>query len=90
MRRGNFKEKNKMKQLSEKRTEEGVKVLLQTLTRNLHDTSTLLDEFEATHNEYERDQSREYDALVAGHFALKDAIDEINNKLNKGKNEKRD
>ncbi len=72
-----------MKQLSEKRTEEGVKVLLQTLTRNWYDTGILLDEFEATHNEYERDQSREYDALVAGHFALKDAIDEINNRLNK-------
>ncbi len=58
-------------------------MLLQTLTRNLHDTGILLDEFETTHNDYECDQSRDYDALVAGHFALKEAIDKINNRLNK-------
>lgn len=58
-------------------------MLLQTFTRNLRDTATLLDEYEATHTEYERDQSREYDALVAGHFALMEAIEEINNRLNK-------
>ncbi len=72
-----------MKQHSEKRTEAGVKMLLQTLTRNWYDTGILLDEFEATHNDYECDQSRDYDALVAGHFALKEAIDKINNRLNK-------
>ena len=72
-----------MKQHSEKRTEEGVRILLQTLTRNWHDTGIVLDEFEATHNEWECDQSKQYAALVAGHFALKAAIDKINNQLNK-------
>lgn len=72
-----------MKQYSEKRTEEGVKILLQTLTRNWYDTGIVLDEFEATHNEWECDQSKQYAALVAGHFALKAAIDKINNQLNK-------
>lgn len=72
-----------MKKLIEKRTADGVKMLLETLTRNWYDTAALLDEFEATHTEYERDQSRQYDALVAGHYALKDAIDKINNRLNK-------
>ena len=43
----------------------------------------VLDEFEATHNDWECDQSKQYAALVAGHFALKEAIDEINNRLNK-------
>lgn len=62
-------------------TETAVKLLLQTLTRNLADTGAVLDEFEATHNELECDQSKQYNALVAGHFALNDAIEKINNLL---------
>ncbi len=72
-----------MKQFSEKRTEVAVKLLIETLTQNLNDTGIVLDEFEATHNDWECDQSKQYAALVAGHFALKEAIDEINNRLNK-------
>ncbi len=72
-----------MKQHSEKRTEVAVKLLIETLTQNLNDTGTILDDFEATHNDWECDQSKQYAALVAGHFALKEAIDEINNRLNK-------
>lgn len=76
----NFK---KMKQHSEKRTEVGVKLLIETLTQNFNDTGIILDEFEATHNDWECDQSKQYAALVAGHFALKDALEKINNQLNK-------
>lgn len=72
-----------MKQHSEKRTEIAVKLLIETLTQNLNDTGIILSEFEATHNDWECDQSKQYAALVAGHFALKEAIDEINNRLNK-------
>lgn len=72
-----------MKQLSEKRTEVAVKLLIETLTQNLNDTGIILSEFEATHNDWECDQSKRYAALVAGHFALKETIDEINNRLNK-------
>ncbi len=73
-----------MKQHSEKRTEVAVKLLIgDSLTQNLNDTGTILDDFEATHNDWECDQSKQYAALVAGHFALKEAIDEINNRLNK-------
>ncbi len=72
-----------MKQHSEKRTEAAVKLLIQTLTRNFYDTGIVLDEFEATHNDWECDQSKQYAALVAGHFALKDALEKINNRLNK-------
>lgn len=72
-----------MKQHSEKRTEVAVKLLIETLTQNLNDAGVVLDEFEATHNDWECDQSKQYSALVAGHFALKEAIDEINNRLNK-------
>lgn len=72
-----------MKEHTEKRASEGLRLLLQTLTRNFHDTGILLDEFEETHDEIERDRSRLYSALVEGHFALKDALEKINNQLNK-------
>lgn len=73
-----------MKQQSEKRTEVAVRLLIETLTQNLNDTETVLDEFEATHNDWECSQSKEYAALVAGHFALKAAIERINNQLKRG------
>lgn len=72
-----------MKQQSEKRTEVAVRLLVETLTQNLNDTGIVLDEFEATHNDWECAQSKQYCALVAGHFTLKKAIDKINNRLNK-------
>lgn len=72
-----------MRQESERRTEQAVTLLLQTLARNLEDTGRILDEFEATHDEYESGQCKHYTALVAGHFALREAIDKINNQLNK-------
>lgn len=72
-----------MKQHSEKRTEVAVKLLIETLTHNLNDTRIVLDEFEATHNDWECDQSKQYAALVAGHFALKEALETINKQLNK-------
>ncbi len=46
-------------------------------------TPGFFDEFEATHNDLECDRSKQYAALVAGHFALKAAIDKINHQLNK-------
>lgn len=70
------------KRHSEKRAEAAVVMLLKTLEQNVADTGTILDEFEATHTDYECDQSKAYDALVAGHFALKEAIERINNRLN--------
>lgn len=71
------------KQHSEKRTEETVRLLLKIMERNVIDTDVILAEFEATHTEHECDQSKIYDALVAGHQALKGAIEDINNRLNK-------
>ncbi len=72
-----------MKQHSEKRTEVAVKLLIESLTQNFNDTGIILDEFEASHDDWECDQSKQYAALVAGHFALKDALEKINNRLNK-------
>ena len=72
-----------MKQHSEKRTEVAVKLLIETLTQNLNGTGIILSEFEATHNDWECDQSKQYAALVAGHLALKEALETINNRLNK-------
>jgi len=71
-----------MKQQSERRTEQAVTLLLQTLTHNFNDTGIILDEFEATHNDAELCCSKTYNALVAGHFAMEDAIDKINHQLN--------
>jgi len=72
-----------MKQQSERMADNAIRVLLQTLNRNVCDTGTVLDIYEETHDDYELTYSRQYQALVAGHFALKDAIDKINNQLNK-------
>ena len=72
-----------MKQHSEKRTEVAVKLLIESLTQNFNDAGIILDEFEASHDDWECDQSKQYAALVAGHFALKDALEKINNRLNK-------
>lgn len=72
-----------MKQQSEKRTEQAVKMLIQALTRYFDDTRRVLDEFEESHNDWECEQSKQYAALVAGHFALEATIDKINNQLNK-------
>ena len=72
-----------IKQNSEHKTVTAVKILLKTLEQNVTDTGLILDEFEATHDDYECDQSKMYDALVTGHELLKEAIDEINNRLNK-------
>jgi hypothetical protein len=72
-----------MKQHSEQRTERAVGLLLQTLEQNVADTGTILDEFEVTHDDYELCHSKQYGALNAGYFAMKDAIDKINNQLNK-------
>ncbi len=56
---------------------------MQTLEQNVADTGTILDEFEVTHDDYELCHSKQYGALNAGYFAMKDAIDKINNQLNK-------
>ena len=72
-----------MKKYSEKRIETTVDLMLKTLIKNFNDTGVILDEFESVHNEFECDHSKQYAALVAGHFALKEAIDKINHQLNK-------
>lgn len=72
-----------MKQQSEQRTDRAIKLLLQTLKQHLADTGIILGEYEATHNDYELCYSKQYNAINAGHFALKDAIDKINDQLNK-------
>lgn len=72
-----------MKQRAERIAENAVKALLQALRQQVEDTATVLDQYEATHSEYEADQSVQYGALVEGHFAIKEAIDKINNQLNK-------
>lgn len=75
-----------MKQQSERRTEQAVTLLLQTLTHNINDTGIILDEFEANHDDAELCYPKSYNAIVAGHFAMKEAIEKINSQLNKNDN----
>ena len=77
-----------MKQQSERRTEQAVTLLLQTLTHNINDTGIILDEFEANHDDAELCYSKSYNAIVAGHFAMKEAIEKINSQLNKNDNKR--
>lgn len=72
-----------MKEKSEERTEAAVKLLLETLERNSADVGLVLDEYESTHDDAECERSRQYQALVAGQSALREAIDKINYQLNK-------
>ncbi len=72
-----------MKQHSEQKTEQAVCLLLQTIERNLQDIGTILNEYEATHDDSECGQSRQYAALTAGQFALEEAKYKINYQLNK-------
>lgn len=72
-----------MKQATDSRVIEALKQLITTLQRNFEDTGTVLSDFENSHDESECDKSRHYAALVAGHFALKSTIEEINKILNK-------
>lgn len=72
-----------MKQKSERKTESAVKLLLETLERNVSDTGIVLSEYETTHDDQELCSSRHYNALLAGHQALQEGIDRINNQLNK-------
>lgn len=81
--RGLRKDMEEMKEHSERRTERAVRLLLEALTRNWYDTGIILDEYEASHDDRECGRSRQYAALVAGHFALKEAMDKINDELNK-------
>lgn len=72
-----------MKQRSGKKVEEAARMLLQTLSRNHEDVGIILDEFEGTHDDYEKCQSRDYQALGAGHYALQQGIERMNRILNK-------
>lgn len=72
-----------MKAYAEHIVENSIKELLQTLQRNVTDTGAALDMYEMTQDDYESDQSKQYSALVAGHFALQEAIEKINHQLNK-------
>lgn len=72
-----------MKQLTEQMTQNALRLLMQTLERNVKDTDVVLTRFEDCHDDAEVCNSRNYNALLAGHKALKEAIERINHQLNK-------
>jgi hypothetical protein len=71
-----------MKRESEQRISNAIRMVLQTLERNVADAGIILGEYESTHDDSELCDSRHYNALNAGYFAMKEAIDRINNQLN--------
>lgn len=58
-----------------------VKVLRKSLSQNLEDVKGVLDQFEATHSEAEREQSADYKALVEGQFSIEGMIERIDNEF---------
>lgn len=79
-----------MKAKSEKRIEKAVKQLLKYLERKTTEIGLTLNDFEITHGDYECCYSKQYNALNAGYFSLKETIEKINYQLNKRKNEDND
>ncbi len=67
----------------EEKAGNAVRILLQTLRRSLEDTDREMKEYEERHADYEMCRSGAYQALVAGYFGVQDAIERINNELNK-------
>lgn len=58
-----------------------VKVLRKSLSQNLEDVKGVLDQFEATHSEAEREQSADYKALVEGQFSIEGIIERIDSEF---------
>lgn len=57
-----------------------MKVLRQSLSQNLEDVKGVLDRFEASHSEAERNESTEYGILVDCQFALEETVERIGSK----------
>lgn len=74
---------NDMKEQTERRAEAAVRILLETLGRNIDDTGQIIEEYESAHSESECAESRQYQALVGCRDAMKDTIDKTINRLNK-------
>lgn len=74
-----------MKAKSEKRTEKAVGQLIKHLERKAAAIGLVLNDFEITHDDYECCYSKQYNALNAGYFSLRETIEKINYQLNKRK-----
>ena len=72
-----------MKQQLEKRVALAIKQIMLAMNQNIEDTGEILAEFDTYHSDAECEQSKQYKALVTCHFALKEALERINNQLNK-------
>lgn len=77
------KKTNEVKRNSEERLSVALRQLRQTLVRNLEDVAVVLDGYEGTHTEQEKEDWNEYGALVAGYFGIEEVIKEINKAINR-------
>lgn len=72
-----------MNQKTEKRTKRALRKLHTTLTKQGAELGLALNQCEVESSDFELCNDKLYQASVGVWFALKDAIDKINNQLNK-------
>lgn len=72
-----------MKEQSEKYVENALKTLNDTLQRNITDIDSVLDMYEAHHDDSECFYDKQYNALLDGWNTIQEAIEKMNYQLNK-------
>lgn len=71
-----------MKKATEQMAERAVRVLRNSLSRNVEDIKVVLDKYESEHTMEERDRSHDYIVLAAAQMSLEEMIETIDNRLN--------
>ena len=72
-----------MKKETEKQLELSLSYLLMVLNRNIEDLGTVLDAYERTHDDREREESKQYAGAVAGYFGIKETYEAIAREINR-------
>ena len=71
-----------MKQLSEYQVNKSLTQVMPVVRQYRDDLNKVLEAFEATHDDKESIESKQYQALIVAHYHLDKIITSVNNKLN--------
>lgn len=71
-----------MKQLSEHQVNKSLTQVMPVVRQYRDDLNKVLEAFEATHDDKEAIESKQYQALIVAHYHLNKIIESVNNKLN--------
>lgn len=71
-----------MKQLSEHQVNKSLTQVIPVVRQYRDDLNKVLEAFEATHDDKEAIESKQYQALIVTHYHLDKIITSVNNKLN--------